>query len=114
MLWNIHGTPKDVSINTSSSGDNTIIAAPTVGRNLIHALSIVAAGAVTVTIKCGSSTKAVFALTTGGSINLSDIASQQGGAFYECLTGEAFVINLSGAVNITGTVKYSNTSDVTN
>lgn len=114
MLWNIHGTPKDVSINTSTSGDNTIIAAPTVGRNLIHALSIVAAGAVTVTIKLGSRTVAVFALTTGGAVNLSDIASQQGGAFYECLTGEAFIINLSGAVNITGTVKYSNTSDVVN
>lgn len=114
MIWNIHGTPKDVSINTSSSGDNTIIAAPSTGRNLIHALSIVAAGAVTVTIKCGSRTVATFALTTGGSVNLSDIASQQGGAFYECLTGEAFIINLGSAVNITGTVKYSNTSDVVN
>jgi hypothetical protein len=112
MLWNIHGTPKDVSVNISSSGDNTIVSGSTIGRNLIHALSLVAASAVTVTIKLGSRTVGTFALSAGGSINLSNLASQEGGAFYECLTGEAFIINLSGAVNVTGTVKYSNTSDV--
>jgi hypothetical protein len=108
MLWQIHGTPKDVNVRFSASGDNTLIAAPSGTNMFIHSLVLNPASAVTVKIKLG-------ARQVGGDIDLaanqafstSDLPGMDGQGYYECKTGEAFIVNLSSAVSVTGAVKYS-------
>jgi hypothetical protein len=108
MLWQIHGNPKDANVRFSASGDNTLVAAPTGTNMFIHALILNPAAAVTVKIKLGArQVGGDIDLIANQSFNVSDLSGMDGLGFYECKSGEAFIVNLSSAVSVTGYVKYS-------
>lgn len=93
-------------INISSSGDNTIISAPSTGYIAIDFITLLPTTAVTVQLKNGST-------SYGGPLPLdtkqsfvyeNTIHSDQG--IITLLPGEAFVINLGSAVQCGGFVRY--------
>jgi hypothetical protein len=100
-------TLRNLPVSISTSGDNTIIAAPGVGKRLaIDHLNYMPASAVNVTLKSGSnSLSGAYPLTTSqGSVFENVMANDHG--VIECNDNEAFIINLSGAVQLSGFVKY--------
>lgn len=107
MYQNIHGELTRAPINISTLGDNTIISAPTTGELFIHELVVNPSAAMTVTMKCGARTVATFTLSGGQPITLSDITGMPGEPRFKCFQGEAFIINLSAAGSLTGTIAYS-------
>lgn len=93
-------------ISTASAGDNTIIAAPTYGYIVIDHINFIPTSAVTVQLKNGTT-------SYGGAYPLADkqaftlenaIHNPQG--IITCLPGEAFKLNLSAAVQVSGFVRY--------
>lgn len=107
MLWQIHGETKNIGLRFSTSGDNTIIAAPSGTNMMVHGLVLVPSADVTVKIKCGTRVQADLDLKAFMTYAMDDMAGQDGQGFYECKTGEAFIINLDAAVQVTGQAKYS-------
>lgn len=107
MLWQIHGTTKDAGLRFSSSGDNTLIAAPSGTNMMVHGLILIPSADVTAKIKLGSRTVADLDLKQYMTYAMDDMPGMDGQGFYECKTGEAFIVNLSSAVSVTGQVKYS-------
>jgi hypothetical protein len=97
---------KTAAISFSSSGDNTCIAAVTGMPINVWKIWFTAANAVNVTFKDGASTSLSGAaiLTSNGS---SFFAVYDGSPWWVTSPGNAFVINLSGAVALTGQVYYS-------
>jgi hypothetical protein len=93
-----------VALSFNSSGDNTIIAAPSAGPIKIWKLAFTTASAVNVTFKAGS-TALSGAFVFGG--NGSFVLYYDGSPHYICPPGSAFVINLSSGVAIGGTVWYT-------
>lgn len=96
----------DISINTS--GNNTIISAPsTTGNYLaIDFVSLIPTTAVTVQFKTGST-------NYGGALPLDakqaltwENAIQNVSGVIRCAPNEAFVINLDGNVQVGGLVRY--------
>lgn len=100
-------TIRKADINISSSGDNTIIAAPGAGKHLmIDFITLIPTSAVTVQMKDGTT-------AYGGPLPLD--AKQpftfENAVHYErgiitCSDNAAFVINLGGAVQCGGFVRY--------
>jgi len=107
MLWQIHGEVKHLPLRFSASGDNTILTAPTGTNMMVHALALVPSADVTLKIKCGTRIVAELDLKAFQPYSMDDTPGMDGQGFYECKTGEAFIINLSGAVSTTGQVNYS-------
>jgi hypothetical protein len=107
MLWQIHGEIKQAGLRFSTSGDNTIIAAPTGTNLMVHSLVLLPAADVTLKIKCGSRVQADLDLKAFQTYALDDRPGMDGQGTFECKTGEAFTINLSSAVQVTGQVEYS-------
>lgn len=99
------GRKAQASIDISSSGDNTVIVAPETGAHIeIDHILFVAAGAVDIILKDGSTDK-TGAMTFGAS---GTFAFDNGNAQYpfEITTGNGFVINLSAGVQVSGWVFY--------
>lgn len=98
-------------INASSSGDNTLLAANANARIRVHAYVIVAAGAVSVTFKSGGSTLtgAMPLAANGGVSSPSAIPTpvEQLACLFFTAKNEALVLNLSGAVAVTGHFSYT-------
>jgi len=95
-------------INISASGDNTIIAAPsgTSEYIVIDHINLVPNSAVSVLLKSGStSLSGTYALTSNQGFVLENSYQDEAGLI-TCTVNEAFVINLSGAVQVSGFVKY--------
>jgi hypothetical protein len=91
--------------NCSASGNNTIIAAPSAGPIKVWKIWFTAGGAVNVTFQSGSTALSGGAvLTASGS---SFTLYYDGSPHFVALPGSAFVINLSGAVALTGQVYYT-------
>lgn len=109
MLWQIHGETKDSPLRFSTSGDNTILAAPSTGNMFIHNLVLIPSADVTVKIYCGSRNVADMDLKQYMTYAMDDMPGQDGMGTWTCKSGEAFIINLSSAVQVTGQVKYSYT-----
>lgn len=107
MLWQVHGELKRAGLRFSTSGDNTIIAAPSGTNLMIHGLVLIPSADVTVKIKCGSNEVADMDLKAFMTYGMDDMPGQDGQGFYTCRTGEAFVINLSSATQVTGQIVYS-------
>lgn len=93
------------SVNASSSGNNTAIAAVAGKRIIVLQGDLIAAGAVTVTLQ-----------SSGGSVLDGPMAfAQNGGKIYPESTyghfataiGEGLVINLNGAVQVGGHLVYA-------
>lgn len=96
-----------VSINTSTSGDNEIIAAP--GANKILFIDFLMlnpnGGAQTLTIKSGSTTKFLFVLDDNQPFTMENAIHDPEGII-TCAVNAAFNLNLSAATQVTGYVKY--------
>jgi hypothetical protein len=95
-------------ISISSSGDNTIITAPsgTSEYLAIDHVSIVPDSAVSVTFKSGStSLSGAYSLSANQDLILDNSYQDQDGII-RCGVNEAFIISLGGAVQVSGFVKY--------
>jgi hypothetical protein len=92
-------------INIASSGNNTVIPVLNGAGFKIWKMWLVANGAVTITYQDGSSTSlsGPVALVSGGSQSFT----YDGTAHFTTSIGNAFVINLSGSVQVSGTVYYT-------
>ena len=98
---------KKSDISLSSSGDNTVIAAPGDGKYLaIDHINFICAGAVAVQFKTGSTNYGgQYACTTNQAITLENAYQGEDGII-TCGNNEAFVINLGGAVGVAGFARY--------
>lgn len=93
-------------INISSSGDNTIINATTSGPIKVYKMWIVSGGAVNLIFKHGSTgfNAGAIPLIANGSSMFFAYDSQP---YFAGDVNEAFKINLSGAVQVSGQVYYT-------
>lgn len=100
------GALRKSDLDFSSSGDNTVIAAPSNGYIAIDFIALIPTTAVTVQMKQGTT-------NYGGPMPLdakqpftfeNTIHNDQG--IITLLPGEAFVINLNGAVQCGGFIRY--------
>lgn len=109
MIWNIHSEPTyaPIDLNPATVGNNTLVAANANGETFIHACSFSPDGACVVNLKKGSTTIGTFKLSTGQSVNLSDLPGWDGEPYYKMAKNEAFVLVSDTAVRITGTLTYS-------
>lgn len=103
-------TPKFAAIAAASSGDNTLVAA-VVGKQIrVLQLFILVAGAVNVYFTSGAGGTVIF----GGSTNKINLAANGGfvlpfspvGWFQNSSANQALVMNLSGAVVVSGGLVY--------
>ena len=96
---------KTGALSFSSSGNNTAIAAATGQVISVYKIWFTVAGAVNVTFQDGASTalSGAVVLTANGS---SFFAYYDGSPHWTTSPGNAFVMNLSGAVAVTGQVYY--------
>lgn len=98
-------------IDAASSGDNTIIAANANARIRVHNYVLVAGGTVNATFKSGSTalTGAMPLASTGGvsSPNAVPTEAEQQACLFFTAKNEALVLNLSGAVQVSGHVAYT-------
>jgi len=92
-------------INVSTSGDNTIIAAPPAPQFLrIFSIKIGAYGAVNVSLKSGSVVlDGPFPCTTDSGYAESDGIN----GLMDCAVNQPFIVNLDGAVQVAGRVTYA-------
>ena len=99
------------SISISSSGDSTIIPAPGDGKYLaIDHINFVTAGAVTVQFKIGppslpTNYGGTYPLTTNQAVTLENAYQGEDGII-TCGNDGIFIINLGGAVQVSGFVRY--------
>lgn len=100
-------TEEKADINISSSGDNTIIAAPGDGKYLaIDFIAMMPTTAVSVQLKSGSTSYGgPYPLDAKQSFTIENAVHYQGGII-KCANNEAFVINLDSAVQLGGYCRY--------
>jgi hypothetical protein len=94
------------AVSHSASGDNTVVAAVAGKTTRVYRLFLVVAGTTVITIKDGAGTAltGVMTFAAGGSL----ILDFQAEPWFSCTAGNAFIINSSNAVQISGTVYYVN------
>lgn len=94
----------DISI--AASGDNTIIAAPSAGYIAIDHINFVPTSAVTVQLKQGTTNYGgAYPLDTKQAFTIENAILNDKGII-TLKPGEAFVINLGAAVQVSGFVRY--------
>jgi hypothetical protein len=105
QIWNETLEKADISINTS--GDNVIIAAPGNGKYLaIDHINLVPAAVVIVQLKDGSTNYGgAYPLTTSQGFVLENAIQNDHGVI-TCSNNSGFTINLSGAVQVSGFIRY--------
>jgi hypothetical protein len=97
---------RQAAVNIAASGDNLVLS-NAVGPVIVYGLTVVAGGAVNITLKNGTSHALTGAipLVNGGSIDFTPTFER-----YTVGTGTGanggFYINLSGAVQLSGTIYY--------
>lgn len=97
---------KNVAISIASSGDNTIISAPTNGYIAIDNINFVPNAAVSVKLISGSTDlTGTYSLTANQGFTQDNTFLNPDGII-TCAVGEAFKINLSGAVQVSGFCRY--------
>lgn len=92
---------EDAVVNISSSGDNTIVAAVAGKRIVVVNYLIIAGGTVNATWKSGSTSKSgpmPLIANTG--------AAAPDGRWFKTGIGEALVLNLSSAIQVSGHLSY--------
>lgn len=109
-LWNIHTEPVDAAVDLSASGDTTLVASSSTSYNYIFNISVVVAAPTTITLKCGSRTVAKYTLQANATMSISAADYNSGQPYFTCRPGEAFILNNSSAVGVTGTIKYASQS----
>jgi len=96
----------NLAIDHAASGDNTLVAAQTGKRIIVHQLFLVAAGAVNVRFESGAGGTALTGqmnFAANGGIVLP--FSEQG--WFETAQSTLLNLELSGAVSVDGSLKYS-------
>lgn len=98
---------KNAVINISTSGDNDVIAAPGAGKYIaVDHLNLIPTTTVTVTFKSATtSISGPYPLDAKQTISLDNAMQAQKGVI-TCADNEAFNVNLGGAVQVGGFVKY--------
>lgn len=98
---------KKADINISSSGNNTIISAPTNGYIVIDHINFLAgSSSVNVQLKDGATNYGgLYQLTSNQAITLENTIQNEKGII-TLTPGNAFIINLSAAVQVSGFVRY--------
>lgn len=109
-LWNIHTEPVDAAVDLTASGDTTLVASSSTSHNYIFNISVVVAAPTTITLKCGSRTVAKYTLQANATMSISAADYNSGQSYFTCRPGEAFILNNSSAVGVTGTIKYASQS----
>ena len=96
-----------VALAASSSGDNTLIAAPGAGKYIvIDHISLIPASAVTATFKSGSTAiTGGYTLDTKQGFVIENSMHNDDGVM-TMNDNEAFVLNLGGAVAVNGMIRY--------
>ena len=98
--------PKNIVVSFASSGDNTIISAPTNGRIVIDLLSLVPNFAVGLKLIAGVRDQSGrYSLTANQGFTLDNPSGSRWEAV-RCLPGEAFKINIDSAVQVSGLCDY--------
>jgi len=92
-------------VNVSSSGDNTIISAPTAGFIRVHGYVLLAANSVTVRWRDDNPTNYTGQMACGAGGGA--VAPDTRDGWFDLPVGKALVLNLSSAVAVAGHVKYS-------
>lgn len=92
------------AINASSSGDNTIVAAQSGKQIRVTSYSLLCASAVNGTWKSGASTSLSGAMPFGANGGIAQPEILTG--CLETAVGDALVLNLSGAVQVSGYINY--------
>jgi hypothetical protein len=98
-------TPKFASIDIAANGDTTEVALVAGKKIRVLAYRFQSAGAVAVRFKSGASTSLTGAMSTGAAGGGGGAAFNPIGHF-ETASGEALVINLSAAVQVSGHLVY--------
>lgn len=91
------------AVSASSSGDNTLVAAVASQKTRAYRFVLVSAGTVSVKFKRGS-TDLTGAMPLVANQVLSVNLSAE--PYFETGTNEALILNLSGAVAVTGWIEY--------
>lgn len=92
------------SIAISSSGDNTVIAAPANGYIAIDHINFIPTSAVTVTLNDGDKTY-IYPLDSKQAFTIENAIANSSGVI-TCKAKTAFIINLSSAVTVGGMIRY--------
>lgn len=95
-------------VDISSAGDNTIIAAPTTSGNYIAIdfLAFLPTSAVEVTFKSGTTDlSGALPLDAKQTITFENTFQNSRGVI-TCAPNEAFIMNLGGAIQVGGMVRY--------
>lgn len=90
-------------LDTSASGDSTIVSATGGQTTRVHRMKLVAGGATVITIKRGSTVLDTFRADASG---YTIILRFDGNPWYATAANEAFVINNSAAVDLDGSIEY--------
>lgn len=102
------GVEKFAAIAAGSSGDNTVIAAVTGKKLRIKRLAVIVGSAVNIYFTSAAAGTVIF----GGSTNKINLAANGGfilpdsPGWFETAAGDALVLNLSGAVAVSGGLVY--------
>lgn len=92
-------------INVSSSGDNTVVAGVTSKKIKVLSVVLVAAGAVSVKWRSGT-TDLSGAMPLAANSGFVLPSASPVGRYFETASGQALNINLSGAVQVSGHISY--------
>lgn len=90
-------------INFSTSGDNTVISADPVNRIVVHRLWLVVGGATSLTFKDNLANPAPVPMSANGGITFD----ATGEPWFITDPVNAFIINSSNAVQVSGEVYYT-------
>jgi len=96
---------KTETINDAASGDNTLVALVTGKRIKVFAIVLISEGTVNVTFKSGASTSLTGAMNFQAREGFT-IAVSPPAFVLQTAAGEAFVMNLSAAVQVDGWIAY--------
>lgn len=93
-----------LAINSASAGDNTIVAGSAGKSIYVYRMLLVVGGETAITIKNGAGTSLTGAMSfnTGGILTLD----MSGDAWFTATSGNAFIINSTNAVQLSGVVYY--------
>lgn len=98
--------PQSAVINVATATDHTIVAAVTGKKIRVLSYVIVAAAAVAVTWKSGSTARSGAMSFAANSGIVVSPAAPSGGSWFETAAGEALVLTLSGAQQVSGHLTY--------
>lgn len=106
MSFNSGAKLRQVALSISSSGDNTVIAAPTDGYIAIDHINLLTANAVTAKFKTGNTDiSGAYTLDAKQAIVLENVLQHEEGVI-TCGHNEAFIINLGSGVQLSGFIRY--------